>query len=602
MLRSIAQRKEWQFFAVLPKADPALAAAWWATLILRGILPAVFAIVMGALVAAVQRGSGLAGPLASMAVTFVLLQVLPPTHTAIGANLGDRTAAWLYDRLTEACVRPPGVAHLEDPELNSDLRGARDFDLGMMGPPLSISMDFIAGGMAEMIGGVASAVILFGFAWWAPLVLGGAWLATHWLLRESAVWQDRNTPEVRAAQRDADYAYRLAVDPPASKELRLFGIAGWTLERFVARRTTLHKLQYEATRLRERPVLWSLALIVAANVAVFWALASAASSGALSTGALVVYAQCAVGVSLIAFGGFSWALDGAAAPVAAVLRLEPAMAPKGALTLGDRDPRGLPAREIRFRDVRFAYPGGGDGTPVLDGFDLTIPAGSSLAIVGQNGAGKTTLAKLLCRLYDPQGGAIEADGIDLRDLDLAGWRHRISAVFQDFIRFELSLRDNVAPGGAPDRTIRDALAAAGASSLADLNTVLSRAYAGGTDLSGGQWQRVALGRALCGVRVGAGVVILDEPTAQLDVRGEAEIFERILAETSHCTTVLISHRFSTVRRADRICVLEHGKVIELGTHDELMALGGRYRTMFDLQAQRFGEPSDEEGVTHDVLT
>ena len=602
MLRSIAQRKEWQFFAVLPKADPALAAAWWATLILRGILPAVFAIVMGALVAAVQRGSGLAGPLTSMAVTFVLLQVLPPTHTAIGANLGDRTAAWLYDRLTEACVRPPGVAHLEDPELNSDLRGARDFDLGMMGPPLSISMDFIAGGMAEMIGGVASAVILFGFAWWAPLVLGGAWLATHWLLRESAVWQDRNTPEVRAAQRDADYAYRLAVDPPASKELRLFGLAGWTLERFVARRTTLHTLQYQATRLRERPVLWSLALIVAANVAVFWALASAASSGALSTGALVVYAQCAVGVSLIAFGGFSWALDGAAAPVAAVLRLEPAMAPKGALTLGDRDPRGLPAREIRFRDVRFAYPGGGDGTPVLDGFDLTIPAGSSLAIVGQNGAGKTTLAKLLCRLYDPQGGAIEADGIDLRDLDLAGWRHRISAVFQDFIRFELSLRDNVAPGGAPDRTIRDALAAAGASSLADLNTVLSRAYAGGTDLSGGQWQRVALARALCGVRVGAGVVILDEPTAQLDVRGEAEIFERILVETSHCTTVLISHRFSTVRRADRICVLEHGKVIELGTHDELMALGGRYRTMFDLQAQRFGEPSDEEGVTHDVLT
>jgi ABC-type multidrug transport system fused ATPase/permease subunit len=344
-----------------------------------------------------------------------------------------------------------------------------------------------------------------------------------------------------------------------------------------------------------------LLLVVAANVVVFWALAAAVSSGRLSTGELVVYAQCAVGVSLIAFGGFSWALDGASAPVAAVLRLEPAMAPKGALRSGDRDPRALPTREIRFRNVRFAYHDAAE-QPVLDGFDLTIPAGSSLAIVGQNGAGKTTLAKLLCRLYDPQSGTIEVDGADLRDLDLAAWRRRISAVFQEFIKFELPLRDNVAPGGAPDATICEALASAGASSLAGLDTILSRAYAGGTDLSGGQWQRVALARALCAVGAGARVVILDEPTAQLDVRGEAEIFERILAATRHCTTILISHRFSTVRLADRICVLEQGKVVELGTHDELMARRGRYRTMFDLQAQRFGEADEEEGVTHDVLT
>jgi ABC-type multidrug transport system fused ATPase/permease subunit len=562
---------------------------------------------MGVLVGAVQRGDRLAGPLALAGAIFVLLQVLGPIHQAVGANLGDRTAAWLYDRLTEACVRPPGLGHLEDPTLTSDLTVARDFDLGMTGPPLAISMDFIANGMVGMIGGLASAVILVRYAWWAPIVLAGAWLATHWLLRESAIWRDRNTEEVRGAQRDADYAYRLAVDPPASKELRLFGLAGWTIDRFLARRTRLHELQYAATRLRERPVVWSLLLVVAANVGVFWSLARAAAAGGISLGEVVVYVQSAVGVSMIAFGGFSWALDGAAAPVAAVLRLEPAMRPAGALRSGDRRADATPAREIRLRDVTFAYPAGPPDSPraaapVLEHFDLTVPAGSSLAIVGQNGAGKTTIAKLLCRLYDPQSGAIEIDGVDLRALDLGSWRARVAAVFQDFMRLELPLRDNVAPAGAPDAVVRAALEAAGAAHLASLDTVLARAYDGGTDLSGGQWQRVALARALAAVALGAGVVLLDEPTAQLDVRGEAEIFDRLLTATRHCTTILISHRFSTVRHADRICVLEHGRVIELGTHDELMARGGRYRTMFDLQAQRFNVPGEEEGTTYDVLS
>src|SRR4029453_2800929 len=139
-----------------------------------------------------------------------------------------------------------------------------------------------------------------------------------------------------------------------------------------------------------------------------------------------------------------------------------------------------------------------------------------------------------------------------------------------------------------------------ADGLAQLDTVLARGYTGGTDLSGGQWQRVALARALCAVQLGAGVVLLDEPTAQLDGAGEAEIFDRILAATRHCTTILISHRFSTVRHADRICVLERGRVVELGTHDELMALGGRYHTMFELQASRFGEGGGEEGEALDV--
>ena len=596
----LRERNEWRFFGALPKADRPLALAWWVILLLRGLLPAVFAIAMGVLVGAVQRGDSLVGPLALVGTLFVLLQVLPPIHQAVGANLGDRTAAWLNDHLTNTCVSPPGMGHLEDPKLTTDLTVARDFDLGMTGPPLNISMDFIAAGLIELVGGLACALVLFGHSWWAPLILGGAWLATHWLLRESAIWRDRNTEDVRAAQRDADYAYRLAVEPAPAKELRLFGLGEWTIDRFIGRRRRLHALQYEATRLREKPVAWSLVLVVGANLLVFWSIANGIISGSLDLARAVVFAQSAVGVSMVAFGGLSWALDGASAPVDAVLRLESVMGAAGALSTGtsQRNATGMPVREIRFRDLTFAYPG---AAPILDHFDLSIPAGSSLAIVGQNGAGKTTLAKLLCRLYDPQSGAIEIDGVDLRELSLESWRERVTAVFQDFTRFELPLRDNVAPTGAPDHIVLDALAAAGAANLAELDTVLSRGYDGGTDLSGGQWQRVALARALCAIALGARVVLLDEPTAQLDVRGEAEIFDRILSATENSTTILISHRFSTVRHADRICVLEKGRVIELGTHDELMALNGRYRTMFDLQAQRFSATEDEEGMAYDVL-
>ena len=215
--------------------------------------------------------------------------------------------------------------------------------------------------------------------------------------------------------------------------------------------------------------------------------------------------------------------------------------------------------------MRFGYPGA--DRDVLHGLDLTIPAGRSLAIVGLNGAGKTTLVKLLARLYEPQEGRITVDGIDVRDFPAAAWRRRLGAIFQDFVRYDLPVVDNVG-FGAPElagdeELVRKVLASAGAKEVVDalphgLHTTLSREYADGAELSGGQWQRVAIARALMAVEGGASVLLLDEPTANLDVRAEATFFDRFLEQTRGLTTILISHRFSTVRHAERIVVLEEG--------------------------------------------
>ncbi|MDP1793416.1 MAG: ABC transporter ATP-binding protein, partial [Acidimicrobiales bacterium] len=393
--------------------------------------------------------------------------------------------------------------------------------------------------------------------------------------------------------RHVNYAYNLAVRAPAAKEIRMFGLGDWTVDRYFARRKKMVELLIKARSLRKTPITIATIAIVGGNVAVFWALANAASDGSVSLGAVTVFAQAALGASALAFGEVDWWFRQGSQSVPTVLDLVDDMRSQSTVPVKGTDPVGDgPHDAIVFDNVSFAYR---DGRPVFDGLNLRIPAGKSIAVVGQNGAGKTTLAKLLCRLYDPTGGAIRVDGTPLPELDLAQWRTRLAAVFQDYIRYELPLADNVAPTGGSDETIERALRDAAADGLASLDTVLSRAYTGGTDLSGGQWQRVALARALHAVHAGAGVVLLDEPTAQLDVRGEAEIFDRILQATKGRTTILISHRFATVRHADLICVLEHGKVIELGTHDELIALGGRYRTMFDLQAARF----EEAGFTGD---
>jgi ATP-binding cassette, subfamily B, bacterial len=578
---------EWNLvFRVLPRAQRGLAGAWWALVAVRALLPGVLIIATGALIGAVSAGRPASWSLAIVAASSVLILVLSPIQDSLSANLGARVGEDLHKRLLLAAIEPEGIAHLEEPALADEFALARDFDLGITAPPVRLCIPFVANGLVEVGSGLTAAAILFWFQWWAPLILVACWLATHRLLRESTVWKSWQSQDVARSQRHADYAYRMAVDIPAAKELRLFGLGGWTVSRFGTYRRQLLELSLQALRMRERSLIWAALAALAGNGLVVGALAAGSLAHRVSLGDLVVFIGAVTGAAVLGSADFDWWFDTAARPAVVVASLERQMPAFARLPSGPAAAGGLPRREIRLRDVTFSYRG---GSPVLAGVDLTIPAGSSLAIVGQNGAGKTTLAKLLCRLYDPTGGLIEVDGIDLRDLDLAAWRSRLSTVFQDYVRYDLSLRDNVAPAGASDADIRWALRQAGAADLAAEGTVLSKSYAGGTDLSGGQWQRVALARAMCAVRQGAGLVILDEPTAQLDVRGEAEIFRRLLDATSGVTTILVSHRFSTVRHVDSICVLEGGRVVELGSHDELMARGGRYATMFTLQAARFSD-------------
>ena len=253
---------------------------------------------------------------------------------------------------------------------------------------------------------------------------------------------------------------------------------------------------------------------------------------------------------------------------------------------------------IELHDVTFTYPG--TETPVLEHVDLTIPAGSTVAIVGENGAGKSTLIKLLCRFYDPDSGIITVDGTDLARMPVTAWRERISAGFQDFARFEFSAQQTVGLGDLP--SIDDPVAVGAALDRAraedvlrrlsdGLETKLGKTNVGGTDLSGGQWQKLALGRAM--MRESPLLLLLDEPTSALDAQAEHNLFEqyalgaRRVAQTTGAITVLVSHRFSTVRMADTILVVGDGRIAEFGTHDELVENGGLYSELYALQAKQY---------------
>src|SRR5581483_3279556 len=259
-------------------------------------------------------------------------------------------------------------------------------------------------------------------------------------------------------------------------------------------------------------------------------------------------------------------------------------------------PNALPApRPIRqgfeFRDVSFHYPG--NDRMVIDRLNFHLHPGERVALIGENGQGKTTIVKLITRLYDPTGGQILLDGVDLRDYDLEDLYREIGVIFQDFMRYEMTARENIAVGKIEEIEDLPAIKNAAEKSLADeviarlparLEQMLGRRFEGGVDLSGGEWQKLALARAYLR---DSQLLILDEPTAALDARSEYQVFQRFAELTAGKMTLFISHRFSTVRMADRIVVLESGRIVEEGTHEKLTRVGGRYAEMFELQAASY---------------
>jgi len=605
-------RPYWRIARLLPGVNGPSTLLAAAGVVLGAQLPLAATIATGALIGAVPAAVA-AGPdslpahsamtaLAVVSALFVAIRALGLVRATLAASLGRRLDERLRERVMLALNRPARIAHLEDPATRDRIKRALDVSGGRWRAGDTVAP--LASAASAWLQSAGATLVLARFSVPLALVWFAVWVvAAHFIRREFLRGAEVAYNQTKFVRR-ADYLQQLVMSPPAAKEVRVWGLVDWLIDRFAQEtQRVLEPVWRERAQGKGVQAVTALAL-GAAYLAVLAAVGLAAVRGEITLRALATYLGVAQAVGAIILpGAETLALAHGAGAVPPVLELErlTAEAEQRDALRGAMAPTGMPRTGIRLEGVSFRYPSlddrpGDSRPPVLQDLDLFIPAGRSLAIVGENGAGKTTLVKLIARLYDPTAGRITADGVDLREIDARAWQRRVTAVFRDFLHFALTARDNVALG-APEHLDDEAalVAAAGKAGALDVverlprgwDTILSRQYRGGADLSGGQWQRLALARALFAAQAGASLLVLDEPTANLDVRAEAALYERFLDITQGLTTILISHRFSTVRRADRIVVLDGGRVVEDGTHDALLAAGGRYAHMFALQAKRF---------------
>jgi ATP-binding cassette, subfamily B, bacterial len=575
--------------------------------------------IVGSLPAAVAAGAG-SDEARHIRLLVVLLgallavqQVVAGAQEAVVPSLARRFEGRLRERVMGAALAPPGVLHLHDPVVANEIAAATTVGTARFGPAAAVtSMPAVLG---SLLTGLTMAVVVGTYRWWVGGLLGAAWLYARAVRRRDVLEGMRHLGSQTLGTRRQGYFRALALTPHAAKEIRVFGLGTWIVDAFHRQWTETMQDVWSGRREHRPALLPMIAVLGAANVVAFAAIADGLRDGQVGLRGAAVLLQAAIAVSVLADPGgvtvFDMTFAYGASTVAGVGQLEATLgstdpAAPGSVGRSRHDVAGATAPSadrIRFVDVTFRYPGA--DRDVLSGLDLELAAGRSLAIVGENGAGKTTLVKLLCGLIAPTGGAVTVDGHAMSELEPDGWRARMAVVFQDFARFQASARDNVALGAVDvpvsDEELDDLAARAGLTdiirSLPDgWATPLTRQLDGGTDLSGGEWQRIALARAMLSVRSGATILVLDEPTANLDVRAEAAFYDRFLDLTTGLTTVVISHRFATVRRADTIAVLAGGTIAELGSHAELMARDGTYARLFRLQAAGFEPTSDE--ATH----
>lgn len=476
------------------------------------------------------------------------------------------------------------LKHFEQSEYQDKLERAR-----RQASSRSTVISQVFGQAQAMITAVALATGLFVYAPLLILMLAISLAPAVWgefRFNRLAYWiSHHRSPE----RRQLEYLRQIGASADSAKEVKLFGLGDFLSGRF---RDLSQQILKENTALSIKRA-WQTGALAAISTLTYYAayayIVWRTLNGEFSIGDLVFLAssfnqlngylqQILIGFTQIA--GQSLYLD----DLFSFFEIRPTI-------LDPAVPRPFPAvlqQGLVFENVGFRYPG--SERWAVRHLNFTIPAGETLALVGENGAGKTTIVKLLTRLYDPDEGRILVDGIDLRDFATADLRTHISAIFQDFLRYSFSAADNIGVGRIADTSDRQRIIAAAEQSLADpvirrlpegYDQMLGRTFLKGQDLSGGEWQKLAIARAYMR---DARIVILDEPTAALDARAEAEVFERFKSLAEGTTAVLISHRFSTVRMADRIVVLADGAVSEAGTHAELMAAKGRYAELFELQA------------------